>query len=89
MNGYLTGEEGIKTLLKNDKGAVLQMVDYIKPDVGSRVELTIDSRVQCLVENTPKTCWPSCGGSDGPEHWRNPRDGFRSRFYAKPFCSQH
>jgi len=52
MNGYLTGAEGIKTLLKNEKGEVLQMVDYIKPDVGSRVELTIDSRVQCLVENT-------------------------------------
>lgn len=28
------------------------MVDYIKPDVGSRVELTIDSHIQCLVENT-------------------------------------
>lgn len=52
MNGYLTGAEGIKTLLKNEKGEVLQMVDYIKPDVGSRVELTIDARVQCLVENT-------------------------------------
>ncbi|MEJ6570828.1 MAG: penicillin-binding protein 2 [Akkermansiaceae bacterium] len=52
MNGYLTGEEGTKTLLKNEKGEVLQMVDYIKPDVGSRVELTIDARVQCLVENT-------------------------------------
>jgi penicillin-binding protein 2 len=52
MNGYLTGDEGIKTLLKNEKGEVLQMVDYIKPDVGSRVELTIDARVQCLVENT-------------------------------------
>lgn len=52
MNHYLTGEEGIKTLLKNDKGEVLQMVDYIKPDVGSRVELTIDSHIQCLVENT-------------------------------------
>ena len=52
MNDYLTGEEGIKTLLKNEKGHVLQMVDYIKPDVGSRVELTIDSRIQCLVENT-------------------------------------
>jgi len=52
MNGYLTGAEGIKTLLKNEKGKVLQMVDYIKPDVGSRVELTIDARVQCLVENT-------------------------------------
>lgn len=52
MNGYLTGAEGIKTLLKNEKGEVLQMVDYIKPDVGSRVELTIDARIQCLVENT-------------------------------------
>jgi len=39
MNGYLTGAEGIKTLLKNEKGKVLQMVDYIKPDVGSRVEI--------------------------------------------------
>ncbi len=52
MNSYLTGEQGIKTLLKNDKGKILQMVDYIKPDVGSRVELTIDAEVQCLVENT-------------------------------------
>lgn len=52
MNGYLTGAEGIKTILKNEKGKVLRMVDYIKPDVGSRVELTIDARVQCLVENT-------------------------------------
>jgi len=52
MNQYLIGEAGIKTLLKNDKGEVLQMVDYIKPDIGSRVELTIDSRIQCLVENT-------------------------------------
>ena len=52
MNDYLKGAEGIKTLLKNEKGEVLQVADYIKPDVGSRVELTIDSRVQCLVENT-------------------------------------
>jgi len=52
MNDYLTGDEGIKTLLKNEKGQVLQMVDYIKPDIGSRVELTIDSQIQCLVENT-------------------------------------
>ena len=52
MNGYLTGPEGIKTILKNEKGQVLRMTDYIKPDVGSRVELTIDARVQCLVENT-------------------------------------
>ncbi len=52
MNKYLTGAEGIKTLLKNEKGEVLQMVDYIKPDAGARVELSIDARIQCLVENT-------------------------------------
>jgi penicillin-binding protein 2 len=52
MNSHLTGSEGIKTILKNEKGKILSMVDYIKPDVGSRVELTIDSHVQCLVENT-------------------------------------
>lgn len=52
MNGYLTGSAGIKTILKDEKGKVLRMTDYIKPDVGSRVELTIDARVQCLVENT-------------------------------------
>lgn len=52
MNTHLTGAEGIKTILKNEKGKVLKLVDYIKPDVGARVELTIDARVQCLVENT-------------------------------------
>lgn len=52
MNRYLTGAEGTKTLLKDEKGKVLRVVDYIKPDVGSRVELTIDARVQCLVENS-------------------------------------
>lgn len=52
MNDYLTGSEGIKTLLKNEKGKVLKMVDNINPDVGSKVELTIDAKVQCLVENT-------------------------------------
>ncbi|MGB1259883.1 MAG: penicillin-binding transpeptidase domain-containing protein, partial [Akkermansiaceae bacterium] len=52
MNGYLTGEEGITTLSKNEKGKILKVLDHIEPDVGSRVELTIDARVQCLVENT-------------------------------------
>lgn len=51
MNRYLTGAAGTKKLLKNEKGEVLKVVDYIKPDVGSRVELSIDASVQCLVEN--------------------------------------
>ena len=52
MNDYLTGSEGIKVLLKNEKGKVLKLVDNINPDVGSKVELTIDAKIQCLVENT-------------------------------------
>lgn len=52
MNRYLTGSQGEKTLLKDEKGKVLRVVDYIKPDVGSKVELTLDARVQCLVENS-------------------------------------
>jgi len=51
MNRYLTGAEGTRTLLKNEKGKVIRETDRRKPDVGSRVELTIDARVQCLVEN--------------------------------------
>lgn len=51
MNRYLTGAEGTKVLLKNEKGKVLKVVDYVKPDVGSKVSLTVDARVQCLVEN--------------------------------------
>ena len=52
MNTYLTGAEGIKTLLKNEKGKVLQLVDHIKPDLGSEVTLTIDAPTQHLVEKT-------------------------------------
>lgn len=52
MNQYLNGAKGITTLLKNEKGKLLQMVDRIEPDGGSRVELSIDARIQYLVENT-------------------------------------
>ncbi|NWK56155.1 penicillin-binding protein 2 [Verrucomicrobiaceae bacterium N1E253] len=52
MNRYLTGSEGTLTLLKNEKGKVIREVDRIKPDVGAKVALTIDARIQCLVENS-------------------------------------
>lgn len=52
MNKHLNGAEGITTLLKNEKGKILKMVDKIEPDSGSRVELNIDAPVQCLVEKT-------------------------------------
>lgn len=52
MNQHLNGAKGITTLLRNEKGKMLKMVDKIEPDAGSKVELTIDAHVQYLVENT-------------------------------------
>lgn len=52
MNDYLRGVASTKTLLKNEKGKVLRLIDSTKPNIGSTVELTIDARLQYLVENT-------------------------------------
>jgi penicillin-binding protein 2 len=51
MDDILRGPEGRKTIIKDEKGRVVSMADYIKPDVGAKVELTIDARAQLLVEN--------------------------------------
>ncbi len=54
MNDYLRGPPGKRTLIKDDKGRVIGQHpwDYTKPGVGAGVQLTIDARVQFLVENT-------------------------------------
>ena len=51
MDHLLKGTEGVKTVLKDEKGRVVSMIDYTKPQTGADVTLTIDSRVQYLVEN--------------------------------------
>jgi penicillin-binding protein 2 len=51
MNSYLKGSEGVKTVLKDEKGRIVSMIDYTKPQTGADVTLTIDGRVQYLVEN--------------------------------------
>ena len=50
MNQYLRGSEGVRTILKNEKGKDLRDVDYLKPAQGSKVELTIDAKAQYLTE---------------------------------------
>ncbi len=50
MNDDLTGREGIKEILKNEKGKTIGMVDYQPPAQGSDVYLTIDAEVQQLTE---------------------------------------
>lgn len=55
MDELLRGPEGRKVLVKDEKGRVISMSDYrdyTKPGVGARVELSLDARLQFLLENT-------------------------------------
>ncbi len=51
MNNELTGHEGIKTILKSDKGVTLGITDYQLPAKGTDIYLTIDARIQQITEN--------------------------------------
>jgi len=52
MDKVLRGLEGCKTIVKDEKGRNIRMSDYRKPGAGARVQLTIDARLQYLLENT-------------------------------------
>ena len=51
MDKELKGPPGKRSLLKNEKGHILGLVDYVPPGQGSQVELAIDAEAQYLVEN--------------------------------------
>ena len=51
MNDELSGIEGIKTIIKSDKGKTLGIKDYQRPAKGSDIHLTIDARLQQLTES--------------------------------------
>lgn len=51
MNDELTGHEGIKTILKNDKGITLGITDYQLPAKGTDIYLTLDARIQQITES--------------------------------------
>ena len=61
MDEYLRGPEGRKTVLKDEKGRTIGMLDYTKPGTGARVQLSIDARVQFLLENTLRRAGRAAG----------------------------
>lgn len=61
MDSYLSGPEGIKTVLKDEKGRTVGMLDYTRPGIGAKVELTIDARIQYLLENTLRRAGRAAG----------------------------
>lgn len=52
MDELLRGPEGQKTIVKDEKGRTIRMSDYTKPGTGATLRLTIDARIQYLLENT-------------------------------------
>ncbi len=61
MDEYLRGPEGRKTVLKDEKGRTIGMLDYTKPGIGAQVQLTIDARAQYLLENTLRRAGRAAG----------------------------
>lgn len=61
MDEYLRGPEGRKTILKDEKGRTIGMLDFTKPGIGAQVELTIDARIQYLLENTLRRAGRAAG----------------------------
>ncbi len=61
MDEYLRGPEGRKTVLKDEKGRTIGMLDYTKPGTGARVQLAIDARIQFLLENTLRRAGRAAG----------------------------
>ncbi len=61
MDEYLLGPEGRKTVLKDEKGRTIGMLDFTKPGIGAHVELSIDARIQYLLENTLRRAGRAAG----------------------------
>jgi penicillin-binding protein 2 len=61
MDEYLRGPEGRKTVLKDEKGRTIGMLDFTRPGIGSHVELSIDARIQFLLENTLRRAGRAAG----------------------------
>ncbi len=61
MDEHLRGPEGRKTVLKDEKGRTIGMLDYTKPGTGARVQLSIDARIQFLLENTLRRAGRAAG----------------------------
>jgi penicillin-binding protein 2 len=62
MDEILRGPEGRKSILKDEKGRTIGLLpDYTKPGIGARVELTLDARIQYLLENTLRRAGRAAG----------------------------
>lgn len=61
MDKHLRGLEGIKTIMKDEKGRTIRPTDITNPGTGAKVRLTIDAHVQYLLENTLRLAGRAAG----------------------------
>ena len=61
MDAALRGPEGRKTVVKDEKGRTIRMSDYTKPGTGAKLRLTLDGRVQYLLECTLRLAGRAAG----------------------------
>ncbi len=61
MDEILRGPEGRKVMIKDEKGRTIGMDDYTKPGTGAKVQLTIDARIQYLLENSLRMAGRAAG----------------------------
>jgi penicillin-binding protein 2 len=52
MDEILHGLEGQKSIVKDEKGRTVNMSDYTRPGSGAKIQLTLDAKIQYLLENT-------------------------------------
>lgn len=50
MNEYLRGRPGVRTMLRDEKGAIVGQLGYSEPRPGADIYLTIDARIQYIAE---------------------------------------
>jgi penicillin-binding protein 2 len=57
MDHHLKGVPGVKVMLKNEKGAVVGEIpeDFVPPRQGNDVWLTLDARIQTIIETALRT----------------------------------
>ena len=61
MDDTLRGLEGIRTILKDEKGRMIRPIDITNPEMGAELRLTLDAPVQYLLENTLRLAGRAAG----------------------------
>ena len=61
MDETLRGLEGLKTIVKDEKGRTIRPTDITNPGIGAKLQLTLDAPTQYLLENTLRLAGRSAG----------------------------